>query len=491
MGVEAVTLGRLAEIASRTQHIHLVGDTPVDDLHADSRLATAGSVFVAVRGSSRDGHDLVTEAVATGAVAVVVEHPVPVAVPQLIVADTRALLGALAAEVHGHPASRMVMVGITGTNGKTTVTYLLASMVSAAGRAPGVIGTIGARMGAEPLPTGFTTPEAPALQRLLRRMVDTGVGVVAMEVSSHALELGRVDAVEFDVAGFTNLSQDHLDFHGDMETYFAVKRRLFDPERSREAVVAIDDPWGRRLGDEITIPTTTVSLDAAADIGVASIDLTASGGKLGIRLDGGGFEVPLPLAGRFNAVNTLVAIGCALRIGLAPEDIRRGLAEMAPVPGRFERVEAGQDFTVVVDFAHTPDAIRTMVVAAREITSGRVIAVGGAGGDRDRAKRPLMGVALASADLAVITSDNPRTEDPDAIIAQVTAQLQPGEAVRVEPDRRRAIAIALAAASPGDIVLILGKGHETGQDVHGVVTPFDDRVVAAEALAAQHRDGPA
>ncbi len=482
MGVDPVGLARLAEVASHTQQVQRTGDAAVTDLHADTRAVTPGSVFVAVRGSTADGHELAGAAVAAGAVAVVVERPVPVAVPQLVVEDTRRLLGPLAAEVHGRPAERMTMVGVTGTNGKTTVTHLLAAIVEAAGRAAGVIGTIGARIGGQDLPIGFTTPEAPDLQRLLRRMVDAGVEVVAMEVSSHALQLGRVDAIRYDVAAFTNLSQDHLDFHGDMERYYATKASLFTPARCREAVVAVDDPWGRRLLGEATIPTTTVGFADDASLGVAEIELTATGGRLTLR-GLASFEVPLPLAGAFNAVNTLVAAGIALRIGVEPADIRRGLSAAGPVPGRFERVEAGQDFTVVVDFAHTPDAIRTVVATARDLTSGRVIAVGGAGGDRDRAKRPMMGRALATADLAVVTSDNPRSEDPGTIIDEMTADLASVAQVTVEPDRRRAIAAAIAAARPGDVVLVLGKGHETGQEAGGVVTAFDDRAVAAEELA--------
>jgi UDP-N-acetylmuramoyl-L-alanyl-D-glutamate--2,6-diaminopimelate ligase len=482
MGVDPVRLARLAEVASRTQHVHRTGDAAVTELHADTRAVTPGSVFVAVRGSTADGHELAGAAVDAGAVAVVVEHPVAVAVPQLVVEDTRRLLGPLAAEVHGHPAERMTMLGVTGTNGKTTVTHLLAAIIDAAGRQAGVIGTIGARIGGEALPIGFTTPEAPELQRLLRRMVDAGVEVVAMEVSSHALHLGRVEAITYDVAAFTNLSQDHLDLHGDMERYFAAKASLFTPWRSREAVVAVDDPWGRRLLAETAIPTTTVGFAEDASLGVADIELTGAGGRMTLR-GLASFEVSLPLAGAFNAVNTLLAVGVALRIGIAPGDIRRGLAAAGPVPGRFERVEAGQDFTVVVDFAHTPDAISTVVDAARGLTSGRVIAVGGAGGDRDRAKRPMMGRALATADLAVVTSDNPRSEDPGTIIDEMTADLPAAAPVTVEPDRRRAIAVALAAARPGDVVLVLGKGHETGQEAGGVVTPFDDRTVAAEELA--------
>ena len=291
------------------------------------------------------------------------------------------------------------------------------------------------------MPIGFTTPEAPELQRLLRRMVAAGVEVVAMEVSSHALALGRVDGITFDVAAFTNLSQDHLDFHGDLERYFAAKASLFTPERAKEAVVVVDDPWGRRLVDAIEIPVTTVGLSTDADLGAAEFELTPTGGTL--TLAGiAEFTVPLPLAGRFNAVNTLVAVGCALRIGLDERPIRRGLAEVAPVPGRFERVEAGQDFTVVVDFAHTPDAIRAVIAAAGDLTSGRVIAVAGAGGDRDRAKRPLMGVALATADLAVVTSDNPRSEEPGTIIAEMTSALpserrRPGRAGPAPRHRRR------------------------------------------------------
>jgi len=483
MVAEPVSLSRLADVAARTQSVRLVGgDAAITDLDHDSRRVGPGVGFVAVPGATSDGHDFASTAVAAGAPALVVERPLDLAVPQLVVERVRPLMAALAAEVHGHPSLALVVIGVTGTNGKTTVTHMVEAIAGAAGRRTGLIGTVGARIGDNPEPLDHTTPEATELQRLLHQMVDAGVEVVAMEVSSHALALGRADEIVFDVVAFTNLSQDHLDFHVDMERYFAAKRSLFVSERAARAVVFVDDAWGRRLAGEITLPTWTVGFTPDRDVSATRTIATAAGTTMRIATPVGELTATVRLAGGFNAANALVAAACALAAGIPGGAVATGLAAMPPVPGRFEPVDGGQDFAVIVDYAHTPDAIAAVVAAVRPLTAGRVIAVGGAGGDRDRAKRPMMGAALAAADLAVLTSDNPRSEDPAGILAEVAAGVPPGATVVVEPDRRLAIRRALAAAATGDIVLVLGKGHETGQQIGATRIPFDDRKVAAAEL---------
>ena len=482
MDADAVMLSDLATAAA-DHHPRLVGpDVAVADLHHDSRSVATGDGFVAIPGASVDGHDFVDGAIACGAAAVVVEHEMAVDVPQLVVSDTRRALPMLAATVHGLPSKELTVVGITGTNGKTTVAHMVEAIATAARRKAGVVGTVGGRIGGEPIPLSRTTPEATDLQRLLRRMVDAGVDVVALEVSSHALVLGRADAVDFDVVAFTNLSQDHLDFHGSMEHYAAAKLRLFDPARARRAVVWIDDPVGADIAALTALDVTSVGRHANADVRGRVLGLTGSGSVIEVTSAWGSARIELPLAGGFNADNALVAVACALEIGIGLTEISEGLGRLGVVPGRFERVDRGQDFTVVVDYAHTPDAVAAMVTSAGELTRGKVIVVVGAGGDRDAAKRPAMGAAAATADVAVITSDNPRSEDPAAIIDAVVGGVPGDRAVRVEPDRAKAIAVAIAQARAGDIVLILGKGHEQGQEAAGVVVPFDDRLAAAAAL---------
>ena len=492
MAAEPVTLSRLAAVAARTQTVRLIGGDAeeIRDLDHDSRRIGPGTAFIAVPGSVVDGHDFAPAVVAAGAAALVVERPLDLAVPQLVVERVRPLMATLAAEVHGHPSEALTIVGVTGTNGKTTVTHMLEAIAGAAGVRTGLIGTIGARVAGRPIPLGHTTPEATELQRLLRTMVDAGVGLVAMEVSSHALAVGRADAIAFDVAAFTNLSQDHLDFHHDMESYFAAKRRLFASERAERAVVFVDDPWGARLVDEIDLPTWRVGFSGEPDVRGGGSVATAGGTTFDVVGGGARFSVTTRLAGSFNAANALVAAACALAVDIAPPAISAGLAGMAPVPGRFEPVDAGQEFAVIVDYAHTPDAISSVMAAVRPLTAGRIIAVGGAGGDRDRAKRPLMGAALADADLAVLTSDNPRSEDPHAILDEVVAGVPSSSHVVVEADRRAAIRRAVAAARPQDIVLILGKGHETGQQIGATRIPFDDREVAAEELRRLNPEDP-
>ena len=459
-------------------------DVSIDDVTHDSRAVKVGDLFVAVRGLVMDGHDFVDAALAAGAAAVAVDRAADATYSQLVVQDTRASLGPLAAAVHGEPSQRVAVVGITGTNGKTTVTHLIESIVAAGGGTPGVIGTVGARIAGDHIALSRTTPEASDLQRLLARMVEADVDVVAVEVSSHALALHRVDGVWFRVVAFTNLMQDHLDFHGDMDSYLAVKSRLFDVAGAERAVVGVDDEAGRSIAATAQMPVTTVALDQAADITATDVEMTLDGSTFTVITPEGSYRASMPLPGLFNIRNALLAAAIARELRCTQETIAAGLAVVGAIPGRFETVDEGQPFGVVVDYAHTPDAIAAMIESAHRLTDGRVIAVVGAGGDRDRAKRAAMGRAAAGADLVVLTSDNPRSEDPLVIIAEVAAGLASGAEAFTEPDRRLAIRSAVAHAEKGDLVLILGKGHETGQEVDGTIHPFDDRMVAAEELRA-------
>ncbi len=437
----------------------------------DSRRVGRGTLFCCVVGANVDGHDFAPDAVAAGAVALLVERELPTAalphpVPQLVVEDVRAALGPAAAAVLGRPAERLRTVGVTGTNGKTTVVTMLGHVLDRAGRSVGVVGTL----------TGErTTPEATDLQARLAAFVEEGVTDVAMEVSSHALVLHRVDGIVFDVGVFTNLGQDHLDFHGTPEAYFAAKATLFEPERSRAGVVDVDDVHGRLLVDASERPLTAVSLADAHDLRTA-----ADGSTFTWR----GQPVSLPVPGRHNVANALLAAEACRLLGVDDATVARALADVPVVPGRFESVDAGQPFQVVVDYAHTPDALEEVLLASRELVGrGALTVVFGCGGDRDATKRPVMGeVACRLADVVVLTNDNPRSEDPLRILDEIRTGCS--GAPHVEPDRRAAIRQALAGARPGDLVLIAGKGHEQGQ-VHGDrVEPFDDRVVAREELVA-------
>lgn len=456
--------------------------TRVRDLAYDSGSVPAGALFFCIRGAHADGHAFAPAAVAAGAAAVVVERWLGLEVPQVLVGSVREAMGPMSAVVTGEPAAAMTMVGITGTNGKTTTTYLLEAVFRAAGMAPGVIGTNGARVDGRPVPLARTTPEAPDLHRLLAQMRDAGVGAVAMEVSSHALAQHRVGGVVYDVGLFTNLSQDHLDYHPTMQEYFAAKARLFSPAHARRGVVNADDPWGRRLLEDPSIAMTTFAVEGEADLRAEEVRTDATG----VAFRAGGIEVRSPLRGAFNVANCLGALAVARALGIDLRVAAEALGEVQVVPGRMEPVEAGQDFLVVVDYAHTPDSILHVLRAARPLATGRVIVVFGCGGDRDRAKRPLMGEAATSgADLTVLTSDNPRSEDPSAIIGEIVpGAVTGGGAFVVEPDRHAAIGMAIAEAGPGDVVVIAGKGHEAYQEVGGRVEPFDDRAVARRALLA-------
>jgi UDP-N-acetylmuramoyl-L-alanyl-D-glutamate--2,6-diaminopimelate ligase len=454
---------------------------PVVDAFSDSREVTSGSVFFCVPGERADGHDHARDAVAAGAVGVVVERWLDLDVPQARVPSVRAAMGAMSAVVHGHPARSLQLVGVTGTNGKTTVTYLLEAILERAGRTSGIIGTTGARVAGTPVPLERTTPEASDLQRLLARMRDGGVAAVAMEVSSHALAQHRVDGMVFDVALFTNLSQDHLDLHGSMEEYFSAKARLFTPDHARRGVANADDPWARRLLTSSGLPIDTFAVDRDADLRATDVVVDASG----VAFSAGAVRVRSALRGRFNVSNITAALAVARALDIDLVEASEAVGTVVNVPGRMEPVQAGQEFLVMVDYAHTPDSILGVLRASRPLTTGRLIVVFGCGGDRDRAKRPFMGrAATAAADLTVLTSDNPRSEDPLEILAQIEAgAADGGGAYVVRPDRREAIRLGLTEARPGDVVVIAGKGHETVQELGDAAVPFDDRRVAAEELA--------
>jgi UDP-N-acetylmuramoyl-L-alanyl-D-glutamate--2,6-diaminopimelate ligase len=475
-----------------------LGDLGVEisALAYDSRKVGPGTLFFCVPGEKVDGHEFGAAAVEAGAVALVVERELEVDVPQVIAADARAAMAPLAARFWGNPTRELRVVGVTGTNGKTTTAFLIREILEAAGVQCGLLGTVTQVIGGVEEEAERTTPEAIDLQATFRRMLDGGDRVCAMEVSSHALALHRSDAIDFEVAVFTNLSQDHLDFHADMEDYFQAKRKLF-AMGPKTAIVNVDDPYGARLATEFDV--LTFSGDGGeADFAAGNVSFDAAGSEFAVTtsrgrkakntfafrpLDGG-IRVRTALPGRFNVSNALAAFATATALGVASATAADGLAGAERVPGRFEPIDEGQPFAVLVDYAHTPDSLENVLRAARRITKGRLIVVFGAGGDRDRDKRPKMGRAAAElSDLAVVTSDNPRSERPEEIIAEILDGIDGREGVEVEPDRRAAIALALASAQPEDTVVIAGKGHEQGQELeNGRKVPFDDREVAREEL---------
>jgi UDP-N-acetylmuramoyl-L-alanyl-D-glutamate--2,6-diaminopimelate ligase len=471
---------KLEDVAAVLRTTEVVAPAPVEirDLAYDARTVGPGALFFAVPGSRADGHDHAPQAIERGAAALVVERPLDVPVPQLVVPDARAAMAPAADAFFRRPSEELLVAGVTGTNGKTTTAFLLRSILDAAGLRPGLVGNIERVVGGESRPATLNTPEAIDLQRLFREMLDAGDRSAAVEASSHASVQHRLGCVRFAVLVFTNLTQDHLDYHGTMERYFEAKRRLFHAEPTPRAAVNVGDAWGRRLARELDAALTFGFADDA-DVRPEGLELTAAGA----RFHAAGLDLRTQLRGRFNVENVLGAVAAARILGIEDDAIARGVEALRGVPGRFEPVDEGQPFAVLVDYSHTPDSLENALRAARDLTEGRVLAVFGCGGDRDRAKRPLMGrVASELADVAILTSDNPRSEDPDAIIAETLAGAV-GE-VEVEADRREAIARAVELARPGDVVLIAGKGHEQGQEIAGRKLPFDDRAVAREALRA-------
>lgn len=469
-------------------------ELPVRDLAYDSRKVTPGCVFFCVVGKRHDGHDFASQAVKAGAAALVVERGLEVGVPQLLVTDARAAMGKVAAPFFGDPSRKLRVVGITGTNGKTTVCHLLESIVTAAGDGCGVIGTIDWRVPGERRPARRSTPEAIDLQRALNAMVEKSAEVAAVEATSIGIDQKRMEGTFFEVAVFTNLTRDHLDHHESMENYFASKRRLFEVEKSGSAVVNVDDEWGRKLLEDLPLEVLTYGVSPNAAIRASEIRRDHRSSRFRLRGDGFDLRLEVPLPGAFNVSNALAAAAAGRWLGYSPEIIAAGIERLPAIPGRFEFVDEGQPFEVVVDFAHTPDGLARVLEAAREIAGEfRVIAVFGAEGDSDRGKRPLMGEAVARhSDLAVITSDNPMSEDPGEIIKELEAGMRPAApqgGYWTEPDRRRAIAGALAEAAPGDVVVICGKGHERSQKFADREVAFDDREVASELLRERVRAG--
>jgi len=456
----------------------------ISDLAYDTRRVHEGTLYFCVPGARVDGHELAGAAVAAGAAALVVERPVDVAVPQLVVESARAAMAVGADVFFGAPTERLTVAGVTGTNGKTTTAYLLRSILEADGRRTGLVGTVDWVVGGERRPAPHTTPEAIDLQRLMREMVDAGDEAVALEASSHGSHFRRLDRVRFDALAFTNLSQDHLDLHGDMEEYFLAKRRLFTGVAPPPAAVNVGDPYGRRLADELAgahrAPHVTFGLRPEAEVRADGLEL----GPRSSTFTAAGIPIETRLLGIFNVENVLAAVASALLLDVDEAAIAAGVHALTGVPGRFESIDDGQEFAVVVDYAHTPEALATVLRAARPLGEGRLVVVFGAGGDRDRDKRPLMGqVARELADAVVVTSDNPRSEEPLAIVEAILQGA--GTNVEVDLDRRSAIESAIAGAGPGDVVVIAGKGHEQGQEIAGVVQPFDDRDVARAALRAE------
>ena len=492
-------LGELLRAAGTGAELRGDASVEIRDLAYDSGRVGAGALFFCFPGERTDGHDFAAVAVEAGAAALVVERPLDLDVPQAQVENARAAMAPIAAVFNGDPTSELTVVGITGTNGKTTTAFLVRHLLEAAGRRCGLLGTVRQVVGCKVEEVERTTPEAIDLQRTFNRMLEAGDDACAMEVSSHALVLHRADAIHFAVKVFTNLSQDHLDFHADMEDYFAAKRLLFAGEGGAPlieleggiSILNIDDPYGRRLADELSCEEddACITYSAAggdADLSARDLSFDAGGSRFLCLSPEGEVRVATRLPGDFNVANALAALSVAHALGLDLEGAAAALAGAEQVPGRFEAIDEGQPFAVVVDYAHTPDSLENVLRAARRITTGRLISVFGCGGDRDREKRPLMGRAGAElSDLAVVTSDNPRSEEPGAIIDQITDGIPddaPAE-VLVEQDRRRAIGLALGRASDGDTVVIAGKGHEQGQEFEGGrKVPFDDRDVAREEL---------
>jgi UDP-N-acetylmuramoyl-L-alanyl-D-glutamate--2,6-diaminopimelate ligase len=463
--------------------------TAVTGATLDSRRVTPGDLYAAVPGAHGHGAAYWAQAHDAGALAVLTDSAgatqVGDGVPVLVVPDVRAVLGRASALVYGEPATQLRTIGVTGTQGKTTTTRLLESGLTGAGVAAAVIGTVGTRILGEDVSSALTTPEAPDLQRLFRRMVDAGVEACSMEVSSHALVMGRVGGVVYDVAVFLNLGRDHLDFHRDMDDYFEAKAMLFDPDHSVRGLVTIDDAWGERLVDRARVPVETISATGRdADWRASDLDLSPTGARFRVQGPGVDLEAGCPIPGGFNVANTLAAVAAAATAGYDAQAVASAIAAGPGVPGRLEAVDEGQDFVVVVDYAHKPDAVAAALATLRSVTSGRLIVVLGAGGDRDPGKRPFMGeIAARAADVLVVTDDNPRSEDPASIRRSILDGTRDGTAEVIEiGDRRAAIAEAFRRAGAGDVVLIAGKGHESGQEVDGVLHPFDDRVVAREEL---------
>ena len=500
----------IAELMKAIHPVEVSGDLSAEvvDVTDDSRHVKKGSLFVAVKGTQVDGHRYTEPAWSNGAVGIVVEDSVKshqasaeeTARATLVVEDSKHALGLLASRLHADPSSHLKMIGVTGTNGKTTVTHLIRALYDGIGKKSGVVGTVGYFIDKDFSPASHTTPGAVQLQELLDKMVQADLDTAILEVSSHALALGRVAGCEFDIAVFTNLTQDHLDFHVDMDAYFAAKQLLFtkmltvkQKSKPKRAVVNVDDDWGVKLVGTCSAPVWTYGIRVDADIRAHDINFSLAGTQFRVDTPRGSIGIQSQLVGEHNVYNILAAIGVGLESGISLNSIASSLALVKNVPGRFERVDQGQNFTVIVDYAHTDDALLRVLLAAKSLKEQRIITVFGCGGDRDKGKRPKMGqVAVRHSDLAILTSDNPRTEDPSTILQDIEEGIlnvpQPMRSdYRMIPDRREAIEAAIDAAEPKDLVIIAGKGHEDYQIVGAHRLDFDDRQVAREALQQRMR----
>ena len=473
----------LSELIRGTSIVLHGADTDITDIGYNSRKVVPGSVFCCIVGLNFDGHNFAEQAVANGAAALLVERELPIDVPQLVTDDARKGMALISAAFFGHPEQEMRLVGVTGTNGKTTTTYMVKSIAEQAGMKVGIIGTIRNMIGTESLYTERTTPESVDLYRLLRLMADRSVDLVVMEVSSHALDQNRVYGLPFDVGLFTNLTQDHLDYHKTFENYLQAKKKLF--YASKQAVINADDPYSARMSEGLTCPVTTFGVRDKADIAGSNIDITTRGVVFDLHTPSGDIRIDLPIPGLFSVFNAMGSVGAALALGLSLQQIKSGLEIMTSVSGRLESVPTGRDFSVFIDYAHTPDALENVLKTVREFAKSRILCVFGCGGDRDRAKRPIMGeIGGRYSDLAIITSDNPRSEEPMSIIDSIEEGIRrTGTHYTVIENRREAIRYALAEAGPDDIVLIAGKGHENYQEINGKRYRFDDKETVKELLA--------
>lgn len=477
---------RLSQLAAAAPGGILTGDAWVWDVAYDSRRVRPGSLFFAMTGSHADGHEYAPTAVAAGASALVVERLLALPVPQLLVTSVREAVGPVSGAYYGNPSRRMRVVGVTGTNGKTTVCSVLRQCLDAAGLPAGQIGTVGSHFCGRSLPADLTTPQATDLQWTLWQMARSGVGAVAMEASSHGLDQHRLDGISFDVGIFTNLSREHLDYHGTMERYLDAKTLLFDEDRCGEALIGIDDEWGRKLLTRVRIPVVTYGSHDAADVRIEVREHGLEGICVSLAGVDGGVEIPSPLVGAVNGPNVAAAYLAARRLGVPQDTAVRGIAAAAPPPGRFELVDAGQPFLVVVDYAHTQDALSALIGTARRLTTGKVTVVLGARGNRDRGKRTGIGREASQADRVVLTADSPGDEPVSDIIQAIYRGVLEGRgcgSVFVEPDRRRAIELAVTTSEPGDVVLIVGRGHEQVQHFGARAVFLDDRDAARDALA--------
>ncbi len=466
--------------------VHGDRDTEVVDLTLDSRNVQKGWMFCCTKGSRFDGHDFADQAVALGASALVVARPLPLPIPQLILPSVRNGLGRISAYLNDYPSSKLDLIGITGTNGKTTTSYLLESILRTTKRSTGIIGTIEARYNTSRQPSLYTTPEAPELHRHLRQMYEDHIDSVVMEVSSHGIDQHRIDATTFALSIFTNLTPEHLDYHGTIEQYYSVKAQLFTPDRTALALICVDDAWGRRLASQIRVPSFTFGQHPSADLRISSVSVTTTGTSLTVSGLGLDTRLETSVVGACNAENAAAAYLAGRLLGATIEEARSGIATCEAISGRFQRIETSEDLLVVVDYAHTPDSIRALVNTARDIIGPhqRVILVAGARGKRDRFKRPELGRAAATADLAVLTTDNPGDEDPQSIVDQLIAGTIdiPKKNFIVELDRAVAIRRAILAADPGDAVLIVGRGHENSLRVGSTTINLDDREEALRSI---------